>query len=134
AGLQKAAAERRQAVAILRTAIAERRELLLSMGADPGPLPESVAEALSLPDEPLDDEGLKALPSGRGYSRGVVADFFRPPSPEQIEARIRLQAAVGSLTVLCRKLLDTAEILNGEARRLEGLLDSASAEGRGMPV
>ncbi len=127
AALQNTALERRQVVEVLREAIRARREVLASLGIDPGVLPEPVARALAKPHQPEVDETLKALLSGKGYSRGPLTDFFRPPAGWQIEARHRLQAAVGSLTLVCRDLQETMETLNSEARRLEGLLESSAA-------
>lgn len=134
AALQRAARERRQAIESLSNAIAERREALLSLSVEPGPLPEAVAQALAEPRMPSPDEALRVRQSGKAYSRGLLIDFFRPPAGWQIDAARRLQAAVGSLTVVCWDLLKTMDILNAEAQRLATLLDSAAAAGSGTPA
>jgi glycosyltransferase involved in cell wall biosynthesis len=120
AALQRSARERREVVETLCEAIQQRREVLVSLGFDPGPEPE-----LPAPPEPVQAEAMAANLSGSTYSRSRWVDFFQPPAGWQIEAGQRLQAAVGSLNLVCRDLAKTIETLNSEAKKLEALLESA---------
>lgn len=120
--LGKAARERGQWVATLRRAILDRRQLALAEGLDPGPVPDELAAAL----EPLDLATLPVPGRGRRYSRNLLADFFLPPSPRQVELGRELQAELGRLNVLCDRLLKRMEVLDAEAKRLAELLEQAA--------
>ena len=119
--LENVARERAEVVENLRRVVLERRKRALAMNLDPGPEP--------VPSSEVSETGTPAQiaeSTSDRYSRGWLADFFLPPSAEQISLGRELRARMGRLNLRCRSLLEEMVLLDAEAARLQQELERAS--------
>lgn len=127
--LESTARERAAIVESLVDLVYQRRKAAVASGVDPGPISAEVEGAMR---KPLPDLPDPESPPAR-FSLAMVAGFFRPPTPEQIDRRNELQARMGELNLLCARLLSTLNTLHAEALRVQGLLDSTAGAGPVTP-